>query len=412
LRRLFSGSTALLVLALALIAGATLTPSRAGTGEAAIVWCLTCGPTWLTDVFTNVALFVPLGVALVVAGTSVSQALLLGSLVSLSVEALQHVGLPAGRTPALSDWITNSVGTLAGALVWHFIGVLRAPTARAARMLTLAWSTVLLGALLGTSWALSPRYTTSAETARPRPSALPFAPGYGWFAAWPDSAEVNGTPVVHGGNGPVIVEASITDTMRASVRVRGRDARRGVVPIVFVHSAGSRSPALVIGQRGDNAIVRSTLMGRRVGLATPDAVAREVFAERSTDSLTVRQLSATVMRGRLEIDAQASTPEGSRTWQASVVLSPAIGWTMIQSVVRLDSRAAPALSVIWIVVWFAMGGFWASQTRGSSWTALAWASLILAMVFLGTAALGMPGLSALHSIAALAAAFGASRAPR
>ncbi len=400
------------MLALALIAGATLTPSRAGTGEAAIVWCLTCGPTWLTDVFTNVALFVPLGVALVVAGTSVSQALLLGSLVSLSVEALQHVGLPAGRTPALSDWITNSVGTLAGALVWHFIGVLRAPTARAARMLTLAWSTVLLGALLGTSWALSPRYTTSAETARPRPSALPFAPGYGWFAAWPDSAEVNGTPVVHGGNGPVIVEASITDTMRASVRVRGRDARRGVVPIVFVHSAGSRSPALVIGQRGDNAIVRSTLMGRRVGLATPDAVAREVFAERSTDSLTVRQLSATVMRGRLEIDAQASTPEGSRTWQASVVLSPAIGWTMIQSVVRLDSRAAPALSVIWIVVWFAMGGFWASQTRGSSWTALAWASLILAMVFLGTAALGMPGLSALHSIAALAAAFGASRAPR
>jgi glycopeptide antibiotics resistance protein len=66
------------------------------------------------DVAQNLALFAPLGVASFLATRSHVKSVLLGSALSLAVELLQlHV--IRGRDASVADWISNSVGTLAGA---------------------------------------------------------------------------------------------------------------------------------------------------------------------------------------------------------------------------------------------------------------------------------------------------------
>ena len=80
----------LAALSLLLIVWATLAP-RGGdaVGAAAVRFCYWCGPARVTDALANVALFVPLGAALVLSGMSVRGALIACTLCTLGVETAQ-----------------------------------------------------------------------------------------------------------------------------------------------------------------------------------------------------------------------------------------------------------------------------------------------------------------------------------
>ena len=76
---------------------ATLLPSNGVTGSTSL-WCMVCGPRWLADVISNVALFVPLGVALSLVGLRLRHALVVSA--SLSTAAtIESLGRFSTHSP-------------------------------------------------------------------------------------------------------------------------------------------------------------------------------------------------------------------------------------------------------------------------------------------------------------------------
>ena len=100
------------------IAGTTLVPIPQQELAARLTpwWCLICGDHGGQDVINNVLLFIPFALGLRLAGLPSRTVVVTGGLVSLSVELLQW-GVVAGRDASLSDVLTNTLGSLVGAMV-------------------------------------------------------------------------------------------------------------------------------------------------------------------------------------------------------------------------------------------------------------------------------------------------------
>jgi len=137
--------TSLLAIVLAAAAIALLTLRTGVPPKATDVvppWsCLVCGGGGGADALLNVALFVPLGAALVSAGLGVSRALLVSLVASTLIEVAQAT-IVDYRYPALGDVVWNSLGGVTGALgITRWRQLLLPDPRRAARQ---AW-----GALVG-----------------------------------------------------------------------------------------------------------------------------------------------------------------------------------------------------------------------------------------------------------------------
>ncbi|KJQ55066.1 VanZ family protein [Microbacterium sp. SA39] len=76
---------------------------------------------FVLEILANVALFVPIGLLLLLAWPRLRlwQAVLIGALMSVVIETVQ--GVMPSRFPTLSDVIANTLGTLIGALIVAFI---------------------------------------------------------------------------------------------------------------------------------------------------------------------------------------------------------------------------------------------------------------------------------------------------
>lgn len=117
-----------LVVAVLLVLGATLLPAEPeGSVDWHQVFCLLCGRAAVADGLANIALFLPLGIALALLNHAPRRALLLAASLSLAVELAQF-WIP-GRDPSLSDLIFNTLGAgLGGGMVrlaprWGWPGV-------------------------------------------------------------------------------------------------------------------------------------------------------------------------------------------------------------------------------------------------------------------------------------------------
>jgi hypothetical protein len=356
------GGRGWLIASLLLIAAATLGPTAAR--EAPIAWCIRCGPLWLTDAIGNVVLFIPLGAALTRFGSGVWRSALIGSAVSLVIESLQYAGLPPGRTTSLADWVMNTSGAALGA--WVTLAVRphearRSPLSpRAARARLSAWTILTVAVFSGSSWLLAPVPVASEKRSAPTPSPLPYTPGFGWYSGLVDSASVNDIAVPHGGTGPVIVSyagAGPSETLRAALRVRGDDRRDGVVPLLYVHHPDDVRPSLLVGQQGDRLVVRMTPRARNVGLEAPDLVLTGVFSGVPSDPAIPIHLRAMASRGRLSLSVARRDQDPV---EQVLLLSPGLGWTMVQSLVRLESPLALICLPLWLFAWFLPGGYWAA----------------------------------------------------
>ncbi|MCC6243694.1 MAG: VanZ family protein [Gemmatimonadaceae bacterium] len=417
-----TGPTLALVAALVLVVVATLTTGARGaietngvTGWRAFV-CITCAPTWLADIISNIALFVPLGASLAALGVRPSRAAVVGVVVSCAIELLQYSGHPVGRTPAITDVLSNGAGALIGALAFaNATSLLNPLPSRSARLAQL-WTAFTVAVFAACAVALSPvaRWDGAERVndVSPSVSGLPFTPGYGWYAAYAEQPVVNGVPIRHGGNGPVIVSMPFDNTVRASVQVRGRDGRDGVVPIVFVHrpipsgtdSLQSRA-MLLLGQRGDDVVVGSELMAQRWGLVSPLLVSQQAFAP--SGSQWVRA-EATVTPHRWEVQWR-EVRDSSVARVAFLALSPALGWSLIQSVIGADVRGAWVLNVVWLVVWFGPLGFWVARSGGRT---LVWAGVVLVTLWAMALGAGIAPLSAMEWAACVGASLVGARVGR
>ena len=366
-------------------------PAAAATSSWQTVACLTCSRAWLTDVISNVALFLPLGAAFVAVGVSVRRAVVIGAAASLLIEMLQLSGVAGGRTPAIADLVSNTLGTWAGSLLAVYAPSWVSPSVPLARALRNGWAVICGATWIAIACALQPA-TPVQPRAAVSPSAVPFTPGYGWFTAEAMRTDVNDVMIAHHGNGPVLVATRRSDSSTARVTVRGRDTRSGIVPVVFVHEPAmtgvdpsTTRAHLLLGQHDQDASLASDLRAAHWGLQLPDLRAPGAFAP-GRDSVRL-EAAVTTRWWRL---VWFTPSEPGRRHEAALRLSPAIGWALVQSIVPMRAVVGELLTAVWLFVWFAPLGYWSASTshaRSAARTprvmqclvAVAWAGGLLAV---------------------------------
>ena len=356
-------TTGLAVASLLLICWATLTP-RGGqiVGLNALRFCLWCGNARVTDALANMVLFVPLGFAAVLGGMSLRAACVASVCLTLGIETLQYIGLPAGRVASVSDVITNAVGGAVGASLAQWRHTIMYPRRSIAALLAGTWTLMCAGVFLATAWAVSaPSHDVAAidATVPIRRSALPFAPGFGWYEGTVAGARVNGVELSHRGTGPVIVEAPRLDRYIAHVTVTGRDHRRGIVPMLYVHGRQSEAPLLVLAQRGSSMLLRVGSRAGNLGLAPLDLSVPGAFApgtmlptdtSRITARVTGRELSLVVSRG-------------PQRWSGVQLRTATVGWALVQSLIPVSSPGSAVLTGTWLVLLLLPLGYWGWWSR-------------------------------------------------
>ncbi len=114
-----AGGRKLVTMALALIAVATLIPGSSDAANGVVrSWYPALGDYGLADAIANVALFVPLGWALTVAGVRPRHAVAVVLATTITVEFLQYT-IVAGRQASVWDVLANGVGGLIGMVLPH-----------------------------------------------------------------------------------------------------------------------------------------------------------------------------------------------------------------------------------------------------------------------------------------------------
>jgi hypothetical protein len=152
----------------------------------------------------------------------------------------------------------------------------------------------------------------------------------------------------------------------ASVEVSGRDSRRSLVPIVFVHdpSMTTVDPVLtrahlLLAQAGEDVALTSDLRAARWGLSTPMLRVPGAFSGDGTGEV---HLQASVMSDRWGVQ-WTNGRDASPVHSTVMRLSPAIGWTLLQTVVAPSATVAPVLSLLWLGLWFVPLGMWTSVSK-------------------------------------------------
>ncbi|MCO4100676.1 MAG: VanZ family protein [Gemmatimonas sp.] len=259
---------------MALIIAATLLPFGGMAAEQIPpAWCVRCGSLWLTDVISNVAMFVPFGVALELRRWTVWRVAVVSLLFTLGVEALQSVGLPPGRSPALADVMSNTVGGVLGALLVFAWRWQRVASRVQLRVVALGWSAVVCAVVAWSGYMLTPVTRLEAMrtvSASVTPSAFGHVPGHGWYEGTTDSAFVGTTRIKRGWSGPIIQQLAFEQfPMTAGVTVRGTDPLYGQIPLLFVHLPNDSSAWLQLAKHGND--VELTVLRPRINMGAHHA---------------------------------------------------------------------------------------------------------------------------------------------
>ena len=356
------------LLAALVIGWATLTP-QLGPPKRPFVWCLTCGPNWLSDVIANVALFIPLGAALVYSRVRPLRALMIAAGASIAIEALQRVGVTIGRTPALADIIANSIGTGLGA--WTMAGAtgiarqLIGATVGRSRTLLAAWTIVVSVMLAATAWAVAPAVRAPSA---PSTDSSDDAVKPSWLSTVPASpfvqsvlrGTVNGVQLPVKTAGQIIASVAPTDSLRITLLrqvIDEKDRRDKPITLVYVHAPTTMTEQVAMLQFANDLILRGAVNASRIGLQTPALRVRGVFALDSVLMWKTTRIEAVVAPGHLAVKVE--TPDARiGTVYDKLTLTPALGWTLIQPIVGATAPIAPLLTVLWLVAWFLPGGLW------------------------------------------------------
>lgn len=327
-------------------------------------WCLKCGGLWLTDAVSNVLLFVPFGAACawvlsrVRGGLRVGLVLGLGFVFSLGIEWLQSIGVPPSRSAALADVLTNSLGSLLGAVLVVCGPWLIRPGELGSRVLHASWLGGALTVFVLTALAMAPR-TPAVASGSVSAVASPYrhVPRQAWYGGSNDSVLVNGrVRFTRGWSGPFIVQLDAEpDTVRVQNFVRGREAEGFAVPLVFLHLPGDSAPVLQMRVNRDAAELGVTRRAWSWGLTFPSVVLDGAFEGRTLDDARVLELSGMASRHTLELRSGSLSGSGS---VARVELGPTVGWAMLQSLVTVQSSLAWMVEVAWLGVLLFPVGWW------------------------------------------------------
>lgn len=348
------------------------------------MFCIICGPLGGVDWLWNVALFVPLGAALVAGGTPPLAAFLVSAAGSLAIEAAQW-RLITGRDANLGDLVANGLGGALGALAVHFRASIVQPSPRTARRLLVAWSVVLAAVAFAAAWIArpaEPEYVYWSQWAPVRGGFVPFAGSLRALTLF--GAELPpGTPV---------------DPVQQPARYRAGDLD---VAAVVVPAPSVRGVALIaragnplgeqfqIAQRGQDLVVRGRMNAARWSLRSPSFRLAGGLVASGGDPRVV------LMRVQPQVVLLASS--GARdtlTARARVTLGRA--WQSVAPFEVTDVRWDWLMIPLWVALLLVPLGYWATTAAGRfpryptpeprpSPLAPAAVVVIVALVFLGLA---------------------------
>jgi hypothetical protein len=357
--------------------------------------CLICGSRGAADAVLNLALFIPLGVALGgrPAARAVPGAFLVGAVLSFGIELLQ-TALP-GRHGGIADVVWNSAGAATGALLIHLAARrLVAPSRfHGAGAVALVGAGLLLAGLLakpaptdGDYWVLfTPRLggdpPYGGSVLRAGFAGVPLEPG-----PLPD------TSVRHGVR---------SRSWRVDARVTVGPPPRPLLPIILfgdpMHPPGE---ILLVGAQRTDLVVRERTRSSHLRFDTPDLRLEHAFRglrEGDTVSIAIERRDERLC---MEAGDRRSCPIGispGRTWGFLVYLEGPSEWQR------------RVVDFAWLLLLFFPAGYFAATRRdallstGVSAAALAGAALLTPLIF-------PPPLEFLATAAGIAAGYGARAA--
>ena len=254
----------LLACSLLLIALATLWPMP---GELKIQGlCLICGGHGTADLLLNIMLFMPLGVALGLRGSSRGRVALLALVLSTTIELLQFY-IP-GRDPSVSDVLANTCGALLGALVVGSASIWLNP--RLALASRLSRTTTILATLMcvATGLLLTPVYPDS-------PYFGLWTPDLGRLVQYQGrvlSATINDELI---GNGPISAADRVREALRSpdgydlTIHAVLGPRPEGLSPL-FAIADEQRREILLLGLDGDELVLRVSTRADDARLDRPE----------------------------------------------------------------------------------------------------------------------------------------------
>jgi hypothetical protein len=331
-------------------------PSQAPRSALTPITCLVCGEAGTVDVLLNVCLFVPLGLFLRLLGWRRSMVIWCGILTTLGVETAQLLVIP-GRDASPSDVITNSAGTVIGAVLAERGASLLAPTASAAVRLVVAAAGLPALVLAGTAWLLVPSPPASVWYGQ-------HAPDLGMYEQFRGtildaSLGSSRMPVGPLRNSPALRENFLTEGPSIEARFVAGPKPPGPAPIVSVFDENRRK-VILLGQGGRWLFFETRMRSDDLRFRTLSFTLPSMPVPTVGDTLS--------MVGRAEGGRVYVTVTGPRgTLEDRYRLSPGLGWALVSPVPRPVGRDAAVLSMLWVALLWVPFGFYAgsSVSRGS-----------------------------------------------
>lgn len=360
---------------LALVLWLTLRSTPAQTATVALLpWhCIACGAEGFADLWLNVLLFLPFGIAARAVGWPLRRTLLTFACLSAGIEVAQG-NLLAGRAASLGDVLANSGGAIIGWLSLPWFASLLHPTARFAWRAGSALFLLMLAVWIATAVALRPALErTDSWLGQLRPSSAFTEP----FDGEVSQVIVNGIPVREGVFDPPPVSR---DSLEVVVRFTRASRTQPLHTAVLTRVKDSNGNLEVhVSQVGEALVLEARVTGSHWRLHTP--------SWRFDSALSIPLHLPWRFVVRLEPGAVVLTSaadDGSQPpTRARRTMSVASGWVFVHPFVSVVGSGERLWTACWLAGWFALLG-WLAGTIGGMVRWIAGALALVALALTGS----------------------------
>ena len=383
---------------------ATLTPGTPLSAEDLANVCHGwCDDSLIADFVRNILLFMPMAFGLRLAGVRTSRAILVGTLLSATVEVLQ-IRVIVGRDASVLDWVSNSIGTVVGVEVAAYLATLLHPVERTATKLALAATAVYVGALVLGAWGVQTAPSDDGYWGERTPLL-----GNSVFAGQLISIRVDGQELPsermkYDDGVRVLLRAGRTQT-NAVVRAAPMPRAKDLVAIGRIADSVHRE-IILLGRDRLDLVFRYRMRARSARLEAPTFGLTRVFPDSSDvdpEGLAPPEsLSATLEHGQLRL--AASSPDVAR--EVVFRLSPLLAWTFFLPFDYWIGPSAATISLLWLGILLVPVGYWAAfavQSRQRRWLGVSILVIVIGALAGIPLAFGFPALGIGAYLAALAA---------
>lgn len=293
--------------------------------------CLLCGELGLSDAVANVALFVPLAIALRCSGVSGRTTIALGLLLSATIEFAQLRVVP-GRYAAVGDVVWNTVGAALGvALAWWL------PVRRRSGLRAFAAAAAAMAVIVGAGLVLRPSFPPTVYYGQWTANLGM----YEWYRGQVLSADIAGVPLP---SWRLPDSRAVRERLRAGapLRVRAVAGRRTerLAPLFSIADAEQRG-ILLIGPDRDDLVLHVSTRAVDFRLSQPDLRWRGALAGVKPGDTLIVELRRTQRGYCLRLNGRE---------RCSLAHAVGRAWGLVQFVPHLPAAAQAVLGCVFMVI--------------------------------------------------------------